>query len=243
LVRIQDFTGDQNRISQTNAKNVVKALFNISDDLPEEKIGMSDFGADMDLIRIIFQLLKRESDKNKNFELLKEAIPLSKGLFGPVQEISLESPRKEKTKDSDEFVVPEDKIEELQKLCLEKIKGINICDLLNHNNLLYILYRWKEWDKEKKWEGFIKEITESDNKLILFLVKFVSEIRSQTFGDYGVKLTKKFNYKSLGDFLDLSEVKTKMEELRKQNADMYKKDKEAIDLFLDNFDKKDKETI
>jgi predicted KAP-like P-loop ATPase len=240
LQRIQDFTDDQNRISQDDAKNVVKALFNISDDLPEEKVGMWDFGADMDLMRIIFQLLKRETDKQKNFEILKEAIPQSKGLFGPVQKVSLESSRKEKGKDSDEFVVPEDKIEELQKLCLEKIKGFNKDNLLKHKNLLYILYRWKEWDKEKKWEDFIKEITEDDKKLITFLSKFVSESRSQTIGDYGVKVIKKFNYKSLSDFLDLEQIKTKLETLRSQDAELYKENKETVDLYLDNFDKKDK---
>lgn len=240
LQRIQDFTDDQNRISQDDAKNVVKALFNISDDLPEEKVGMWDFGADMDLMRIIFQLLKRETDKQKNFEILKEAIPQSKGLFGPVQKVSLESSRKEKGKDSDEFVVPEDKIEELQKLCLEKIKGFNKDELLKHKNLLYILYRWKEWDKEKKWEDFIKEITEDDQKLITFLSKFISESRSQTIGDYGVKVIKKFNYKSLSDFLDLEQIKTKLEAIKNQNTDLYKENKETVDLYLNNFDKKDK---
>lgn len=240
LQRIQDFTGDQARISQDNAKNVVKALFNISDDLPEEKVGMWDFGIDMDLMRIIYQLLKRETDKNKNFEILKEAIPPSKGLFGPVQKVSLESSRKEKNKDSDDFIVPEDKIEELQKLCLEKIKGEATDNLLKHKNLLYILYRWKEWDKEEKWKEFIKEVTDDDAKLLLFMAKFVSETKSQTIGDYGVKITKKFNYKSVNDFIDLEEMKKKLEEIRKQDNEPYKNNKESIDLFLDNFDKKDK---
>lgn len=240
LQRIQDFTDDQNRISQDGAKNVVKALFNISDDLPEKKVGMWDFGADMDLMRIIFQLLKRETDKQKNFEILKEAISQSKGLFGPVQKVSLESSRKEKSEDSDEFVVPEDKIEELQKLCLEKIKGFNKDNLLKHKNLLYILYRWKEWGKEKKWEDFIKEITEDDQKLITFLSKFISESRSQTIGDYGVKVIKKFNYKSLSDFLDLEQIKIKLEAVKSQDTKLYKENKETVDLYLNNFDKKNK---
>ena len=240
LQRIQDFTSDQNRISQDNAKNVVKALFNISDDLPEEKVGMCDIGIDMDLMRIIYQLLKRETDKNKNFELLKEAIPASKGLFGPVQKISLESLRKEKGKDSDEFIVPEDKIEELQKLCLEKINGINIEDLLKHKTLLYILYRWREWDKEDKWKGFIQKVENDNQKLLSFVTKFVSENRSQTIGDYGIKIVKKFNYKSLADFIDLDQIKTKLEEIKKQNSEEYNSNKETVDLFLDNFNKKDK---
>jgi predicted KAP-like P-loop ATPase len=240
LQRFQDFTDDQDRISQDNAKNVVQVLFNISDDLPEERIGMWDFGADMDLMRIIYQLLKRETDKQKNFEIFKEAIPSSKGLFGPVQKISLESPRKEKEKNSKEFIVPENKIEELQKLCLEKIKGTCTDDLLQHKNLLYILYRWKEWDKENKWEDLIKEIKEDDNKLMLFVAKFVSESPSQTIGDYGVKMTKRFNYKSLGDFFDLDQLKTKFEEMKKKDAELYRTNNEIIDLFLVNFDKKDK---
>lgn len=240
LQRIQDFTGDQNRISQDNAKNVVKALFNISDDLPEEKVGTWDFGADMDLMRIIYQLLKRETDKNKNFKLLKEVIPSSKGIFGPVQKVSLESSRKEKDKSSDEFVVPEDKIEELQKLCVEKIISSSTDDLIKHKNLLYILYRWKEWDKEEKWKEFIKEITDADAKLLLFIAKFVSETKSQTIGDYGVKVIKKFNYKSLNDFIDLAKIKLKLEEMKKQDNEQYKNNKEAIELFLDNFGKKDK---
>jgi predicted KAP-like P-loop ATPase len=239
LQRIQDFTGDQTRISQDNAKNVVKALFNISDDLPEEKVGMWDFGIDMDLMRIIYQLLKRETDKNQNFEILKEAIPPSKGLFGPVQKVSLESSRKEKGKDSDEFVVPEDKIEDLQKLCLEKIEGTSSDDLLKHKNLLYILYRWKEWSKDSKWTGFIKTISDNNQNLLAFIAKFVSESRSQTIGDYGTRVTKRFNYKSLSDFLNLEELKTKLETIRKENSEQYQTNKEAIDLFLNNFNKKD----
>ena len=240
LQRIQDFTSDQNRISQDSSKNVVKALFNISDDLPEEKLGMWDLGVDMDLMRIIYQLLKRETDNNKNFEVLKESIPRSTGLFGPIQIISIESSRKEKEKDLNEFIVPEEKIEELQNLCLEKINGINIEDLLKHKNLLYIFYRWKEWDKEDKWKGFIQEVEKDNQKLLSFVTKFVSESRSQAIGDYGVKVVKKFIYKNLSDFLDLEQIKRKLEEIKKQNSEEYNSNKETVDLFLDNFDKKDK---
>ena len=240
LQRIQDFTSDQNRISQDSSKNVVKALFNISDDLPEEKLGMWDLGVDMDLMRIIYQLLKRETDNNKNFEVLKESIPRSTGLFGPIQIISIESSRKEKEKDLNEFIVPEEKIEELQNLCLEKINGTNIEDLLKHKNLGYILYRWKEWDKEDKWKGFIQVVEKDNQKLLSFVTKFVSESRSQAIGDYGVQVVKKFNYKNLSDFLDLEQIKRKLEEIKKQNSEEYNSNKKIVDLFLDNFDKKDK---
>lgn len=241
LQRIQDFTSNSERIPQDNVKFIVQALFNISDDLPEEKVGIWDYGIDMDLMRIAYQLLKRETDKAKNVELLKEAIPLSKGLFGPVQKVSLESSRKKRGRDTDEFLVPEDKLEELQKLCLEKIKSTN--NLLEHKNLLYILYRWKEWDKEEKWKDFIKQTISDDIKLLLFMGIFVSKISSQTFGDYGFKIIKKFNYKSLSDFVDLSEIKMKLENIKNHKIELYQNNREAIDLFLDNFENKDKEDL
>lgn len=243
LQRIQDFTGDQNSIPQANIKNIIKVLFDIFDELPEEKIGMCDFGSDMDLMRIIYQLLKRESNKSKNYELLKEIIPISKGLFVPIQEISLESSRKEKGGNSDELLVPEDKIEALQKLCLEKINNTGVEDILKYKNLPYILYKCKEWGKESKWEKFAITILGDNQKLLLFLAKFISETRSQSSGDYGVKRTKKYNYKNLNDFTNLDEIKKKLEEVKKENNDLYLANKETIDLFLNNFDNKDTEVL
>ncbi|MCP4745646.1 MAG: hypothetical protein GY874_05815 [Desulfobacteraceae bacterium] len=236
LQRIQDFTDDQNHIPQGNVKNVVRVLFNISDDLPAERSGMMDFGADMDSMRIIYQLLKRETEKEKNFEILKGAIPSSKGLFGPLQKISLESSIREE--DSGKYIVPEDKIEELQKLCLEKIKGKNTNDLLNHKNLLYILYSWKEWDENETWKKFLEEIIDNDRKLALLLEHFISKTTHQTVGDHGATITEKFNYNDLGNFFELDElekIQKKMDKIKKQNTEVYKNKKHVINLFLNKY--------
>lgn len=231
LQKIQDYIADQRLIPQANAKNIVQSLFNISDDLPEERLGMGDFGADMDMMRIIYQILKRESDKNNNFKILKDTIPLSKGLYGPVQEISLESPNIEKKTDSKEFVIPEDKIEELQKLCLEKINGWQD-KLLEQKELIYIMYKWKEWDTEQKWKVFVSNILDNDKRLLAFVNKFVAETRSQTIGDYGVKRIKKINSKSLADFVELENIKTRLENIKNENNDLYKDNRQLIDLYL-----------
>jgi hypothetical protein len=239
LQRIQDFTGDQDRISQNNVKNVVTALFNIFEDLPEEEVVMFGFVSDMGLDIIIKKLLKRETDKNKNFEILKEAILLSKGLIGPVYNVRENFGIFEKGKYSDKYKIPEDKIEEIQKLCLKKIEDTKTDNLLNHKNLLYILYRWKDWDKEKKWGDFIKEIAKDNQKLILFMAKFVLENRSYEI--YSEKITKWFMYKWFSDFFDLEDVKIKLEEMKRHDSEIYKGNKETIDLYLDKFYLKDKE--
>lgn len=140
LEKLQDYTSDQKRIPKSHVKNIITALFNISDNLPNNSIGMMDFGIDMDVMRIIYQLLKRESDKTENFKILNEAISASKGLFGPIEKISLESSRKKQ----DDIEVPEDKLKELQELCVEKIKNAGFDTLLQNKNLHIMLYHWKE---------------------------------------------------------------------------------------------------
>lgn len=239
LERIQDFTEDTDKIPQNYASNIVQALFNISDNLPTEKTGMGDFGANMELMRIINQVLRREEDKNKNYDILKEAIPASKGLYGPVDRVYLESERKDK--EADHILVPIDKIEELQTLCAEKIKLFAEDNtLLQNEHLLFILYHWKEWGKGHAWKEFIDKVLANNDDLLLFLDKFISEERSQTMGDYGIRVIKRFNYKNLKDFADLNDIKSKLEKFKEDNADQYNNNKELIDLFLNNFDKKDK---
>lgn len=238
LQKIQDYTSSEDYISQEDAKNVVLALFNISDDLPDEKSGMFDFGADMDIMRIIHQIFQREHDKHNNFEILKDAIPLSKGLYGPVEEVSLNSPRENEDNGPNDIVVPEDKMEELQKLCLEKIIGWQD-KLLDLNEFIYVMYRWREWDEELKWKGFIENILMDDENLLAFVGKFITEKMSHTLGDYASKITKQFNYKNLRDFVDIENIKSRLEKIKNENNDLYKENKQTIDFYLENYDKQD----
>ena len=241
LQRFMDFVSDQNRIPQSNVKQIIQALFNISDDIPEEKVGIFGFSVDNLIGTIIYQLLKREVDKNKIFKVLSETIPPSEGLFGPIQQVSLESPRKGKDENAQEFIVSKNEIEKLQRLCLKKISETCIDDLLNHKNLLYILYRWKEWDKEASWKEFVNKITRDDEKLLGFLAKFVLETKSHPLDDHGLKITISFNHKDLSNFLNskqLEQLETRLREIVKQNPELYKANKEVIDLFFQQDNRK-----
>jgi len=239
LQRIQYYADDRNLLPKSNARNIVQALFNISDDLPEKKIGLWDFGADMDLMRIIYQTLKRDEDKSRNYEILRKAIYESKGLYGPVKKIALESSKRERGKDPDKFLIPEDKISDLQQLCLEKILSLKD-KLLEHKEFLDILSRWKEWDEDQKWKDFITGIINNNDKLPIFLSKFKAEVRSQAFGDYGVRRINKFNYKDLSNFADLKNIKELIEKIKKEDSQLYKDNAENFDLFLNNFESKNR---
>lgn len=239
LTRFQDYTDDLEKIPPEAVPQIIQALFNISDEIPSKK-GMWDFGADMDLIRIIFQLLKREKDKTKNYVIIKDTILNSKGLYGPLKEISIESSGIEKGKNPEDLAFPDDKIGELQKLCVEKMKVFEMNNkLLEHNKLIYILYRWKEWDRDQQWIKFVENSLKEEASMLIFLSKFITESQSQTIGDYGYRRIKKFNYKSLQDFAVLDDIKLRLERIKTENLSLYKDNAEVINIFLKNFGQDD----
>jgi len=238
LERLEDYTGDKTKISDEAILPVVQTLFNISDSLPADRNGMFDFGSDLQSARIIYQLLKRDANKDNNFKIIKEAVEKSVGLYGPVYNVSLESQKGDEAKE-DSMLIPKDKLPELHEACLVKIKEHKQAGTLKTNqNLLSILYRWKSWSKSDDWKEYVKEITTTDEGLLEFLKPFIAESYSHTFGDYVGKKTKKFNYKSLDDFMPTTEIKTRLENIKTTGGSIYTNHKDLIDMFLDNFGKK-----
>lgn len=231
LSRIQDYTSETQIIPQSAFRNIALSLFNISDEIPFERIHMSDFGADMDIMRIIYQLGKRESNKENNYEIFKELIPLSKGLYGPIKKLSLEIPREENTHEKD-YMFPEDKLDELKELAIQKINEFYLDDkLLEHPELLYILYRWKEWGGDD-YKEFLADLNSADEKFIKFTIKFIHKQKSQTLGDYGERERLEFNKDNIIDFLDLKTIGTRLLQIKSENSTLYNDYKNEIDFIL-----------
>ena len=238
LERLEDYTGDKSKIPDEAILSVVQTLFNISDDLPTDRSGMFDFGADSQSARIIYQLLKRTADKDQNYKILKEAVEKSTGLYGPIYNVSLESQKGEEEKE-DSMLIPKDKLPELHSACLVKINEYRQAGTLKMNrNFLNLLYRWKGWFKSEDWKEYVKEITTEDAGLLEFLKPFVAESYSHTLGDYVGKKTREFNYKSLENFVSPDEINTRLKTIKSVGQSAYVNNRELIDMFLDNFDKK-----
>ena len=148
-----------------------------------------------------------------------------------MDKVSLESQRESK-KEEKKSIVPLDKIPELQQMCVQKIKKWEPSKLVSHPYLLHILYRWKEWDKDESWKKFIDAISKDDAMLVAFVEHFLQKTRSQTFGDYGVRVKKKMSYESVGNFMNVDEMKKRFKAIKKGNVSLYTEKKEVIDLFL-----------
>ena len=228
LERLQDFTRDSIKVPLDNRGDIIQALYNISDEIPDETYGMYDFGADTDLSRIVYQLLKRSEDKSDNYDMLQSIIPLSKGMLGPFKTISLATSLLEDEGRQNDHIVPEENIQELQNLCLNKAKSATSDDLLKcKKHLRHILFLCTQWGGIEVSKNMVTKIMQVDAHLILFLETFVENRRSRVLGDIGVSEKIFFNYDSLKEYVHLVEVKKRVEGMPKEN--------EVIQLFLKNF--------
>lgn len=230
LERILDFIEDKKLIPEGNVKNIIEALFNIYEDLPRipdsaESIFNSFDSEELNAKRIIYQLLSREKDKKKNFNLLKELIPRTKGL-------------------SMQFLmtcfckstIPPDKIISLQKICVEKINNIDKEYLINHKKLPALLGKWKKWSDSKQFNDFINWVLEDDKNTIVLIEKFISKETAPIDGE--IKKVRYVLYEELSNFVNLENVKIKLDEIKKSSPESYKKYGDTIDLFLKNYKSK-----
>jgi predicted KAP-like P-loop ATPase len=236
LERLQDFTSGDGALVERHIPNVIQALFNISDELPQEKTSMFDVGASMDIMRIAYQFGKRLNDPSRYKDIILNAIENSSSLQGPVEFVALETPREDSRKDH--YVISEDQIGELQEACVEKIIEFETEDkLMNHPNLIFVLYRWKEWDSQERWRQFIAKATKSDRGFLVFLSKFVHEQTSHRLGDYAVKKERKFSYADLRGLTELKSIRSRVESIRESNSELTQEFKEVMDLVFTDIDK------
>ncbi|MCA6079927.1 MAG: KAP family NTPase [Endomicrobium sp.] len=219
LEGILDFIEDKKLIPERNVKNIIEALFNIYEDLPRIPDSAES---------IIYQLLSREKDREKNFNLLKELIPRTKGLYMQfLMTCSCKS------------AIPPDKIISLQKICVEKINNIDKVDkeyLINHKKLPALLNKWKKWSDSKQFNDFINRVLEDDKNTIVLIEKFISE-RTELI-DGKIKKVRYVLYEELSNFVNLENVKIKLDEIKKSSPESYKKYGDTIDLFLKNYKSK-----
>lgn len=230
LQKIQDVSSNEADVPSNQIKNLIKVLFDISDNLPDERMGLFDFGIDVEMMRLVYQLLMRNQDKRKNYEMLKELIPTSLGFSGFIETIYLDD---KKQNEQNKMTVPYENLDELKKICISKLNDMRV-SLLDIKNLPFVMYRWKEWDGDQ-YQEFINEINKDNSYLLKFIEKFISVSRNQAAGDYGVTCNKEFNYKNLSDFLDIQTVKNSLEDIKRNNNDFYGKYKDTINMYLENY--------
>jgi predicted KAP-like P-loop ATPase len=241
IVRLQDYTTQDNFFIKENTENVIQALFDSFVNLPKSTPSFLGISLEMQIARVIFQLLKRNTNLEENYQILENTTIKSKSLYGPLYYLGIEIHKNEKETSDIADIITVERIPDVKRICTKKIiesKG----ELLNNKNFLDIILKWKEWSGDSEYHKYINDLLDDNELFLAFFDKFEYETRSQTSGDYGVILHRKFNYKCLAEFCDLNEVKLRIEKIKSENS-LYEKHKSSIDLFLKYFEKRNNDFI
>ena len=237
LDRMEDYIPE---ISQDNISVIIEVFFKIGDELiiPEdENKGLLNFGNDLRITRIIWQLLQRYNDKNSKFNVLKTAFENGQAISIMVKMIILLYELYQKTSNSEEKrILDKEHLDVLQEITLEKIKNAP-----TDNSLLYtplfplVLNNWKENGNTDELNNWINQIVNSDEKLPTFLANFLQKKHSWTFSDRVTKINWTLNLNWLKSFIDLDLVEEKCKKLLSNKTlfdKLNERQKLAIELFL-----------
>lgn len=196
----------------------VTGLFDIGDELPEERRGFFSISSEMHVSRIIYWYLKQETNRERRGEILKQAMKTTTGLYLPVMMTSLESNEEKRKSDPEAFVTDAD-LKELQQLCIVKIKhAVKTGDLAKHSKMLPILYRWREWDSPKKPREWVQDLVQSrECGALVFLTACLHRSTSQGIGDYVSREHWRINLKTVEDFVSVDTLEEKVARLSLEN--------------------------
>ena len=219
LERMEDYTSE---IPLDYIPVVIETFFDMGDEfiIPEDEGGdFLSWRNDIRMGRIIWQLLQRYNDKNKRFEILRNAFEKGRAISMMVSKlISLwqQHGKYEGIKKSDEdILLGEDHLEALQEIVLDKIKGEAVKDggLLNTPFLPSVLRAWKEWENEDEVRDWVSKVVALDEKLPIFLSKFLQKTSSATITDKVAKIRWRLNPNWLKDFIDLDILERRCKEV------------------------------
>lgn len=188
-------------LAEPGIDGLCQALFVLCDGLADLEYSTFFGSPDWQIARLVYKGLQK-LDEQKRCQWLEERILSGPAIFAPIQQIALDEPRENKTRENPLF--GETCIDNLKKACVRMLADRAKSDnLLSAKNLPYLLFRWREWDPDQKsLEEFIEHVTSNPETALDFLVSFMRPIESHTFGDYVPRSKQKIRLKEVGEFID-----------------------------------------
>lgn len=216
----------------------IGVLFDIGDSLvlDSDERGSFDFGNESRITRVVYHLLKRV-DGTQRHTLLKTAIDQGRSLG--VQRYLIAALSDEVKKESEEgekALVYKNALDDLKACWLNGLKTkLSQSELLVHSQLARLLAAWCIWGDQAEVKAWCEAATSTNEGLLTFLTKFCAHTRSQTVGDWAVRLQPRLNPAWLERYIDTATSAQRLIALRQTGVvpDMAR---EAVDQFLKEFE-------
>lgn len=214
-------------LDEEKIKVIVSALWDLEKEIADERSAMFDFD---DIVtqtsRIAYQSIKH-LEKEQRFGVLEDLVKTSSRFYPPTRFVSMLIDQQTKQQTTEEPLITVEETEKLKAISLATINELVIKDKLHtEKEMVFALYRWKEWEGEDKVKDYIKKLISTRTGLLTFLKGFVGKVFS-TNGNYNM-LSKK----GIDPLYPITEVEILVNKITDDEiATMDEKDREAIDLF------------
>ncbi|MHB1949054.1 MAG: KAP family P-loop NTPase fold protein [Gammaproteobacteria bacterium] len=198
------------KIPNEHIGNVIDALIDGGDLFAVGEDSPVGFNTPMRIHRIIHQLLSRFDANDKRFTLLQEAINKStNSLYIIVHELTVQSQEHNEAEDTylplEHRDVTPSQLQMLQQLAVIKISSwAETGRLIEHPQLLPLLYAWKSWGDEFECRNYISQVIQDDKGLLAFLGAALKEPIDQVIA----KLEKTDWHSYLANIEDFIPIKT-----------------------------------
>ena len=233
LERLMDYV--EKDIPAEHISTLINVLLNVGDELvlPGDAQDSFDFGNESRVTRVVYHLLKR-IERTQRLPLLRDAFNQGQGLG--VQSYLLRALLDEVTKQAAggvEALMDVASVDELKTIWVGKVRAAGDKLLINPQ-LPRLLFLWKEWGDTDEVRAWCAHVTATDDGLLTFLPHFCSHTRSQTMGDWAVRIQPRLNPSHLEKYLDTNAVAARL--AKHQHAgSIPEQAKESVTQYLTEF--------
>ncbi|MBO7048706.1 MAG: hypothetical protein J6W62_07345 [Spirochaetia bacterium] len=216
-------------IPKDNYLSYFAALFDIINEIPDGHERLQ-FGNDTIIHRIVYFLI-RFNDKYENADLFEKLIENTEDPFMCCDFIENEI---NNYKEQKEELVARNRIPYLQQKMVKKIYEYRD-KLLDSKYFIRMLYFWRKNDFAS-YQRYIYDLASDINKLLRAIERtfYLSYSKSN---DGTEKAKKEIRYDDVKLLGDLENIRNRLHLIRFGNGELYRTNKEIINLFLDNYEK------
>lgn len=179
-----------NTIPRKNIQAIINALMDNGDLFPQGVSDALSLDTPMRIHRIVHGLLRRFQMPEERFQILQNAIAkATKSLNIIAHELRVQG--REHTAESDTYLPREfrdltsEQLDSLRKLLVNRIETwASNGSLIDHPQLLSILFAWRDWGNPEDVRRYVETITKTDRGLLAFLTSTLDKAISQAMSEY-----------------------------------------------------------
>ena len=194
------------QIPLENMPALIRALCDLDDEFPEQKIGPFELDLGLYAMRLVYFGLSREKDEARRVEILKNAFNDTSNINLPMRVISAEEPTKERWEAGRDFLVEASGLAELKAVCVAKIKAASVtAGFLNERNLLpHFLSMWFSWGDKNEVKIWVSKQVQDAAGALWLLKTLLATTTSTRAG--GTKVRHYIHLGFVGQFFDVSQL-------------------------------------